>query len=59
MGRLARVRCGTPTAFETFVCDACKGPDFDFESARAPMRYEGVGQEIMHALKYRGYTKVG
>jgi competence protein ComFC len=51
-------RCGTPTAFETFVCDACKGVDFGFESARAPLRYEGVGEEIVHALKYRGYTRV-
>ncbi len=59
VGRLACVCCGTPTAFETFVCDACKGPDFGFGSARAPMSYEGVGEEIVHALKYRGYTKVG
>jgi len=51
-------RCGTPTAFETFVCDECKGVDFGFESARAPLRYEGVGEEIVHALKYRGYTRV-
>jgi ComF family protein len=47
-----------PTAFETFVCDECKGVDFDFESARAPLRYEGVGKEIVHSLKYRGYTTV-
>ena len=47
-----------PTAFETFVCDECKGVDFGFESARAPLRYEGVGEEIVHALKYRGYTRV-
>jgi competence protein ComFC len=51
-------RCGTPTAFETFVCDECKGVDFGFESARAPLRYEGVGEEIVHSLKYRGYTTV-
>jgi competence protein ComFC len=51
-------RCGTPTAFETFVCDKCKGVDFGFESARAPLRYEGVGEEIVHSLKYRGYTRV-
>src|SRR5215207_8367812 len=51
-------RCGTPTAFETFVCDECKGVDFGFESARAPLRYEGVGKEIVHSLKYRGYTAV-
>ena len=58
VGRPVCARCGTPTAFETFVCDACKGLDFGFESARAPLRYEGVGEEIVHALKYRGYTKV-
>lgn len=51
-------RCGMPTAFDTFVCEACKGVDFGFERARAPLRYEGVGKEIVHALKYRGYTKV-
>ena len=32
--------------------------DFGFESARAPLRYEGVGKEIVHALKYRGYTRL-
>ncbi len=58
VGRPVCARCGTPTAFETFVCDTCKGLDFGFESARAPLRYEGVGEEIVHALKYRGYTKV-
>ncbi|HET7479359.1 MAG TPA: ComF family protein [Rubrobacteraceae bacterium] len=51
-------RCGMPTAFETFVCDECKNADYGFESARAPLRYEGVGKEIVHALKYRGYTRV-
>jgi competence protein ComFC len=47
-----------PTAFATFVCGACKNVDFGFESARAPLRYEGVGKEVVHALKYRGYRKV-
>lgn len=51
-------RCGVPTAFETPACGACKNVDFSFESARAPLRYEGVGKEIVHALKYRGYTAV-
>ena len=51
-------RCGRPTAFETFVCDECRGVDFGFESARAPLRYEGVGEQLVHALKYRGYTRV-
>ncbi len=51
-------RCGLPTAFATFVCEACKNVDFGFESARAALRYEGVGKEIVHALKYRGYKKI-
>jgi Double zinc ribbon domain len=59
VGRPACARCGTPTAFETFVCDACKNLGFGFESARAPLRYEGVGEEIVRALTYRGFTKLG
>jgi competence protein ComFC len=51
-------RCGLPTAFATFVCEECKNVDFGFESARAPLRYEGVGKQIVHALKYRGYKRV-
>lgn len=51
-------RCGMPTAFETFVCEECKNVDFAFEGARAPLRYEGVGKEIVHSLKYGGYTRV-
>ncbi|HET7269832.1 MAG TPA: ComF family protein [Rubrobacter sp.] len=51
-------RCGLPTAFETFVCEQCKNVDFGFESARAPLKYDGVGKEIVHALKYRGYKRV-
>ena len=51
-------RCGLPTAFATFVCEQCKNVDFDFESARAPLKYEGVGKKIVHALKYRGYKRV-
>ena len=51
-------RCGLPTAFATFVCEECKYVDFGFESARAALKYEGVGKEIVHALKYRGYKRV-
>ncbi|MGH3089683.1 MAG: double zinc ribbon domain-containing protein [Rubrobacteraceae bacterium] len=51
-------RCGFPTAFEAFVCDECKDVDFGFETARAPLRYEEVGKEIVHALKYKGYLAV-
>jgi competence protein ComFC len=58
IGRPFCARCGMPSAFETLVCDECKGVDFDFESARAPLRYTSVGKEIVHSLKYRGYTRV-
>jgi competence protein ComFC len=58
IGRPTCARCGMPTAFETLVCEECKNVDFGFESARAPLRYEGVGKEIVHSLKYRGYTTV-
>ncbi len=58
VGRPVCARCGLPTAFETFVCEECKNVDFGFERASAPLRYEGVGKEIVHVLKYRGYTRV-
>lgn len=51
-------RCGTPTAFDTPVCEDCKGRDLLFDAARAPLRYEGVGEKIVHSLKYRGYLAV-
>src|SRR5215218_3967949 len=51
-------RCGLPTAFATFVCEGCKNVDFGFASARAPLKYDGVGKKIVHALKYRGYKRV-
>jgi competence protein ComFC len=51
-------RCGLPTAFATFVCGECKTVDFGFVSARAPLKYDGVGKKIVHALKYRGYKRV-
>ncbi len=47
-----------PSAFDTPVCGACKNVDFAFTTASAPLRYEGVGKEIVRALKYRGYTAV-
>ena len=58
IGRPFCARCGMPTAFETSFCERCKGVDFGFESARAPLRYTGVGKEIIHNLKYQGYTRV-
>lgn len=51
-------RCGMQTAFEVYGCDACRNVDFSFDGARAPLRYEGVGEELVHALKYRGYRPV-
>jgi competence protein ComFC len=51
-------RCGTPTAFGTYGCDECRNKDFGFEAARAPLRYEGVGEELVHALKYKGYLRI-
>src|ERR671917_2472613 len=51
-------RCGLPTAFATFVCQECKNVDFSFQSAKAPLKYDGVGKQIVHALKYRGYKRV-
>ena len=29
-----------------------------FRAPGRPLRYEGVGKEIVHALKYGGYTRV-
>jgi len=51
-------RCGLPTAFATPLCEECKNVDFAFQSARAPLKYDGVGKKIVHALKYRGYKRV-
>src|SRR5215210_1928612 len=51
-------RCGLPTAFATPLCEQCKNVDFRFESARAPLKYDGVGKKTVHALKYRGYKRV-
>lgn len=57
-GRPACGRCGLPTAFETPACDECRGVDLAFDSARAPLRYEGAGKALVHALKYRAYKPV-
>ena len=58
VGHPVCLRCGLPTAFATIVCQECKNVDFGFESAKAALKYEGVGKEIVHALKYRGYKQV-
>jgi competence protein ComFC len=47
-------RCGMPTAFEVYGCAECMDRDYAFYAARAPLRYDGVGKEIVHAIKYRG-----
>jgi ComF family protein len=51
-------RCGAPTAFEVYGCGECSNRDFGFDGARAPLRYEGIGKELVHALKYKRYTPV-
>ena len=58
VGRPFCGRCGAPTAFEVYGCGACRDKDFGFDGARAPLRYEGVGKELVHALKYKGYMRV-
>ena len=52
-------RCGAPTEFEVYGCGEClTREDFGFEDARAPLRYEGVGEELVHTLKYGGYLRI-
>lgn len=51
-------RCGAPTAFDVYGCGECRDRDFSFDGARAPLRYEGAGKELVHALKYKGYLRV-
>lgn len=47
-------RCGLPTAFDTPVCEDCKNVDYAFDSAVGAARYEGVGRQVVRALKYGG-----
>ena len=58
MGRPFCGRCGAPTEFEVYGCGECLTRDFGFEDARAPLRYEGVGEELVHTLKYGGYLRI-
>lgn len=58
VGRPFCERCGAPTAFEMYGCDECRNRDYAFDGARAPLRYQGTGKELVHALKYRGYLRV-
>jgi competence protein ComFC len=58
IGRPFCSRCGAPTAFEVYGCGECRDRNFGFDGARAPLRYEGVGRELVHALKYKGYVRV-
>lgn len=51
-------RCGLPAAFDTPACSVCRGTELWFEGFRAPLRYEGVGREVVHALKYAGYSRL-
>ncbi len=57
-GSPACERCGLPTVSATPARGACRYVDFAFETARAPLPYEGVGKEIVHALKYHVHTAV-
>jgi predicted amidophosphoribosyltransferase len=57
VGRPFCSRCGAPTALEVYSCDECRRLDFGFDGARAPLRYEGVGKELVHTLKYKGYVR--
>lgn len=58
IGRPLCGRCGAPAAFEVNGCSECRNRDFWFDGARASLRYEGVGEELVHSLKYRGYLPV-
>jgi competence protein ComFC len=58
IGRPVCGRCGAPTAFEVYGCSECRDKDFGFDGARASLRYEGVGKELVRALKYKGYVRV-
>ncbi|BBL79106.1 amidophosphoribosyltransferase [Rubrobacter xylanophilus] len=51
-------RCGLPAPADTPACSGCRGVELHFEGFRAPLRYEGVGREVVHALKYQGYTRL-
>jgi predicted amidophosphoribosyltransferase len=43
-----------PTAFEVHGCGECSTRHFGFEDARSAVLYEGVGEELVHTLKYGG-----
>lgn len=58
IGRPFCGRCGAPTGFEVFGCGERRAREFGFDGARAPLRYEGVGQQLVQALKYRGFLVV-
>ena len=58
MGRPFCGRCEAPTAFEVFGCDECRDKDFIFDGTQAHLRYEGVGEELVHALKYKRYLRL-
>jgi competence protein ComFC len=58
VGRPYYGMCGAPTTFEVFGCGECRDKDFAFDSARAPLRCEGVGEELVHTFKYVGYLQI-
>lgn len=56
VGRVAGrgcARCGRPLG-EHAHCPACRGRTFALERVRAPFFFEGVIQQAVHGLKYRG-----
>ena len=58
IGRPVCGRCGAPTAFEVYGCGRCRDEGFELDGVRVPLRYVGVGKELVRGLKYKGYLRV-
>jgi competence protein ComFC len=48
-------RSGLPTAFGRSYAKSAR---MSTSVSRAPLKYDGVGKQVVHALKYRGYKRV-
>lgn len=59
VGRPFCGRCVAPTAFEIFGCDECRDKGFAFDGTQAPLRYEGMGEEPVHARKRGSLSRRG
>jgi ComF family protein len=46
-------RCGAPTSGAVVTCRECRGRALGFSTAWAPFSYEGVGRQVVAALKSR------